>query len=54
MSAEVRDSRFLDAVGEAGDVERVATGFQFTEGPVWHPRERHLTFSDIAGNQMHR
>ena len=54
MSIEVRDRRFLDVVGEAGDVERVATGFQFTEGPIWHPRERHLTFSDIAGNQMHR
>ncbi|MCH7482021.1 MAG: SMP-30/gluconolactonase/LRE family protein [Chloroflexi bacterium] len=21
----------------AGDVERVATGFQYTEGPLWHP-----------------
>lgn len=28
-------------------LRRVATGFQFTEGPVWHPREACLLFSDI-------
>jgi gluconolactonase len=28
-------------------VRRVASGFQFTEGPIWHPREACLLFSDI-------
>lgn len=30
-------------------IEQVATGFQFTEGPVWHP-ENFLLFSDIPAN----
>lgn len=28
-------------------LRRVASGFQFTEGPVWHPRAACLLFSDI-------
>lgn len=36
------------------EIERIATGFEFTEGPVWHPRDRTLIFSDIPGDHMHR
>jgi gluconolactonase len=32
-------------------VERVATGFTFTEGPLWH--KGRLWFSDVAGDRMH-
>ena len=52
MSAEVRDAAFTLVVGEACEVECLATGFVFTEGPIWHPHEGHLTFSDIPGNHM--
>jgi gluconolactonase len=31
-------------------VERVATGFTFTEGPLWH--KGRLWFSDVAGDRM--
>jgi gluconolactonase len=34
-------------------VERVATGFAFTEGPVWS-REGHLLFSDVPNNKIIR
>jgi gluconolactonase len=34
--------------------ERVASGFQFLEGPVWHFGRRSLTFVDLAGNAMYR
>lgn len=44
------DLRKLLAPGAA--VEKVAGGFAFTEGPVWHPSGR-LYFSDIRGNQTH-
>ena len=55
MSAELRDPAFADVVGGADlNVEQVATGFEFTEGPIWHPYEKHLTFSDIPNNQMRR
>ena len=35
-------------------MERVATGFQFTEGPVWIAEEKSLLFSDIPANQIWR
>ncbi len=54
MSAEIRDERFSAMVGDDVSVERLGTDFVFTEGPIWHPYERHLTFSDIIGNRMHR
>ncbi len=31
-------------------VERLATGFTFTEGPIWHPTEHYLLFSDMPGD----
>ena len=33
-------------------VERLATGFRFTEGPVWFGDGRHLLFSDIPNNRI--
>lgn len=32
-------------------IEELASGFQFTEGPVWHP-EQNLLFSDIPANKI--
>ena len=48
----IRRSPGLDAV-LASDVkiERVATGFMFTEGPMWHNGA--LWFSDLMGNKMY-
>lgn len=33
---------------------RLATGFRFTEGPVWDHRRQRLTFSDIPASAIHR
>jgi len=33
-------------------VRRIASGFQFTEGPVWIPEANHLLFSDIPANKI--
>ena len=54
MSIEIRDERFLGIADEALELEQLAGDFQFTEGPIWHPREKHLTFSDIPANRMFR
>ncbi|MDP6265103.1 MAG: SMP-30/gluconolactonase/LRE family protein, partial [Pseudomonadales bacterium] len=54
MSIETRDPRFLDIVSEELELELLADGLGFTEGPIWHPTEKHLTFSDIPGNRIHR
>ena len=43
----------LKTVVEAGDPEKLATGFQFTEGPIWLP-EGALLFSDIPANRIYR
>jgi len=54
VNVEVRDSRFWGVVGRSAAVERIATGFQFLEGPAWHPDDGCLVFSDILGDCIHR
>lgn len=36
------------------ELERLASGFVFTEGPIWDPREECLLFSDIGANARWR
>jgi gluconolactonase len=44
----------LDAIVTPGAaIEKVASGFQFTEGPVWHP-DGYLLFSDPNANTIYR
>ena len=43
----------LKSLIEAGEPERLATGFQFTEGPVWMVGG-YLLFSDIPANIMYK
>jgi len=53
--AVVRLDPGLDAIVAADTkVERVATGFGFTEGPVWVRKGGFLIFSDIPANVIHR
>lgn len=34
--------------------ERLISGFEFVEGPVWTTKDQTLLFSDIIGNRMYR
>jgi gluconolactonase len=43
----------LRSLVESGDPERLATGFQFTEGPVWLS-DGYLLFSDIPANRIYQ
>src|SRR5207253_1607561 len=54
VSVTVRDPRFADVVGAGVEFERIATGCLFTEGPLWHPRERYLLWSDMPGDHLRR
>ena len=54
MSVDIRDPRFRNIVGDTVEVEQLGTGFDFTEGPVWHPYEKHLLFSDMPGDHIRR
>jgi gluconolactonase len=38
---------------EDGDPEQIATGFEFLEGPVWHP-DGYLLFSDIPAARIYK
>jgi gluconolactonase len=54
MSVEIRKPRFTSVVGSSVTFEKLATGFLFTEGPLWHPAEKYLLFSDMPGDHMRR
>ncbi|MEE8398685.1 MAG: SMP-30/gluconolactonase/LRE family protein [Desulfobacterales bacterium] len=54
MSIRIEDQRFLDIVDENLSRETISEEFEFTEGPIWHPRDRHVTFSDIPASRLYR
>jgi gluconolactonase len=43
---------FRRIVSEGVKVERLGTGFQFTEGPVWNVKGEHLLFSDLFAGRI--
>src|SRR5262245_22053078 len=43
----------LSGILETVEAERLATGFGFTEGPLWHP-EGHYYFVDIRASVLYR
>jgi gluconolactonase len=43
----------LAGILEAGEAERLATGFVFTEGPLWHP-EGFYYFVDVRASRLYR
>ena len=50
----VRKDPSLDKIVPASaTIEKIAEGFQFTEGPVWHP-DGYLLFSDPNNNVIYR
>jgi gluconolactonase len=51
---EIRDKRFERVVGASVNFERLVTGCIFTEGPLWHAREKYLLFSDMPGDHLRR
>ncbi len=54
MNLELREPQLLNVIEQDAELEELATGFKFIEGPIWHPYEKHLSFSDIKGNKLYR
>ena len=54
MKLETRDPVLHDVIAEDAELEQVETGFTFVEGPIWHPTEHWLMFSDIATSIQYR
>ncbi|HEY0678168.1 MAG TPA: SMP-30/gluconolactonase/LRE family protein [Chitinophagaceae bacterium] len=50
---EVIDQQLENVISAQSKVEKIADGFQFTEGPVWHP-DGYLLFSDPNANVVYR
>jgi gluconolactonase len=47
------DPAFQALFPASAQIEKIASGFQFIEGPVWLPGDR-LLFSDVPGNVVHQ
>jgi gluconolactonase len=54
MKIEIRDPRMLLISSEDLEFEELATGFEFTEGPLWHSRDGYLLFSDMPGDHLRK
>lgn len=50
----VIDERFESLIDISTEPELLASDFKFTEGPVWHSKEKCLYFSDIPANSLYR
>ena len=54
MSHEALRPEFADLIDPEAPVSQIGTGFIFTEGPVWHPLDHYLLFSDMPGDVRRR
>ena len=50
MPVDVRSDKLTQLVDENVEIEQLGTGFTFTEGPIWHPRDEFLLFSDMPAD----
>ncbi|MEM7785107.1 MAG: SMP-30/gluconolactonase/LRE family protein [Planctomycetota bacterium] len=51
---EKRDDRLDELIDVSLRPEILATGFQWSEGPVWIPDQNRLLFSDVPRNKIHQ
>ncbi|MEM9710332.1 MAG: SMP-30/gluconolactonase/LRE family protein [Pseudomonadota bacterium] len=49
-----RQSAIEGVLDDGAELQKIAGGFTFTEGPIWHPTEHWLLFSDIAESRQYR
>jgi gluconolactonase len=50
----VKSDALRELVDTDAEVERLGTGFTFTEGPIWNAAEEFLLFSDMPGDVRRR
>jgi gluconolactonase len=51
---EAKSSEFQHLFARDTKIDRVATGFQFTEGPIWFAEGQYLLFSDIPASKIYK
>lgn len=47
IKLEVFDEKLFNIISPEQELEAVASGFTFIEGPIWNEKEQHLIFNDI-------
>jgi gluconolactonase len=53
-TVEVNDPDLLGLIDPSAPVDRICTGFKFSEGPIWNPKEQCLYFSDMPNDIRRR
>lgn len=53
-AVEIFDDKAEELVSPDAQLEHLASGFSWAEGPVWNFESGYLTFSDVIGNEMYR
>ncbi|MDO9637595.1 MAG: isochorismatase family protein [Pseudotabrizicola sp.] len=54
MAHAAHDPAFRRLIDEHAPVRQAGSGFTFTEGPVWHPVDQYLLFSDMPADVRRR
>lgn len=54
FSIEILDDAALELIDPATQIEVLASGFEWTEGPLWVDDEKYLLFSDIPKNKVYK
>jgi gluconolactonase len=54
MAHVALDPAFRRLIDEHAPVHQAGSGFTFTEGPIWHPTEHYLLFSDMPADVRRR
>lgn len=54
MAHTALDPGFRRLIDEHAPVRQVGSGFTFTEGPIWHPVDHYLLFSDMPADVRRR
>ena len=54
MTLDIRDPRFAAVVDREVRSSTIAHGCLFTEGPLWHPRDGYLLWSDMPDDHLRR
>src|SRR3954452_15298799 len=53
-TVEINQPELLRLIDRAATAERIATGFRFSEGPIWNAKEQCLYFSDMPNDIRRR
>src|SRR5437764_15118036 len=54
MAIDVKSEKLHNLVGADAQVEQLASGFMFTEGPIWNREGGYFLFSDMPGDVRRR